>query len=94
MTASFDPMMRIPVTRATFYEHEDVLVEGRAGIAPLDITNLGVDIGVTDGRVTLSGSVNDRISDAYGVEFDLAPAAARLLAAQLMAAAGSLPSSD
>jgi len=55
----------------------------------LGITRLGVDHDVVvHGRVTLS--VGARRDDPYGYEFDLAPSAARLLAAQLLAAADEM----
>jgi hypothetical protein len=86
---TFDGMLQIPVTRADFYAHEDVAWSGaHAGIEALDVEHLGVDVGVTEGRVTMSGS--GASGDGYGLEFDIEPKAARILARQLVLAAEAL----
>jgi len=41
MTTSLDPMVRIPVTRATFYEHEDDGTTGRRAARGQVLTNIG-----------------------------------------------------
>lgn len=82
-------MIRIPILRADFYGHEEDWTPGEpSGIEPLAVDHLGVDVNVhVPGRVTLSASGPHPEEDGYGVNFDLAPASARLLARRLLAAA-------
>jgi excisionase family DNA binding protein len=57
-------------------------------IVDLDVDLLTVDVSVIEvGRVTIAGSTKNKLRDAYGVEFDRAPADARALGRQLIEAA-------
>lgn len=89
MAESFDSMIRIPILRADLYGHEDSAWTsgGTSGIDPFAVDHLGVDTNVqTAGRVTLSASGAHPEYDGYGVDFDLEPNSARLLARRLLAA--------
>ena len=86
MSQEFVSTVEIPVTRATYYPPEGEVGNDSQGTVKLGVTRLGIDHDVVvHGRVTLS--VGARRDDPYGYEFDLEPSAARLLAAQLLAAA-------
>ena len=85
----FQSMVQFPITRAEFYDLEDVAWDApHVGIQVLDVDHLGVDNRVNEGRVTLSAS--GAPSDGYGFEVDLEPQAARALAKHLMLAAEAL----
>ena len=91
MSQEFVSTVEIPVTRATYYPPEGEVGNDSQGTVRIGVTRLGVDHDVVvNGRVTLSAG--DDINDAYGFEFDLEPSAARLLAAQLLAAADEIGS--
>jgi hypothetical protein len=79
----------VPVQRADFYAHEDA--NGGAtfdGITPMEIDMLSVEVNVREtGLITIGASCPDRSWDAYGIEIDITPAAARLLSSQLLVAA-------
>jgi hypothetical protein len=87
---TFDRMHETPVTRAMFYgPQETTWAVAADGMRALDIDHVTVDVDVTElGRVTISGSGTP--NDAFGVEFDLQPAAAKALARQLVLAAEAL----
>jgi len=86
MTQPFDTTVEIPVTRATYYPPDEEVGNDSQGTVKLGVARLGVDHDVVvNGRVTLSAGASR--NDVYGYEFDLEPSAARLLAAQLLAAA-------
>jgi hypothetical protein len=86
MNLEFNPLVEIPVTRATYYLPREEVLDPSAGIVKLRVTHLSVDYDVeSNGCVTLVAAA--RRDDAYGYEFDLVAPAARLLAAQLLAAA-------
>jgi hypothetical protein len=90
MNQVFDPFVSIPTFRARAYAH--TLPEESAPIAgdvlDLDVEHLIVDCNVVKhGLVTLAASTTDADWDSYGLEFDLAPSDARVLARQLIAAA-------
>jgi hypothetical protein len=88
MSQEADAPVLISIERADFYPHRknlDPLVK------KLDTTHLVVDFNVHEvGMVTLAASTQDGGSDPYGIEFDLDPSAARLLAAQLNTAAAQV----
>lgn len=93
MNQQFDSTVEIPVTRTTYYPPEGEVGKLSKGIVKLGVTRLGVDHDVVlNGRVTLSAGAGR--DDAYGFEFDLEPSAARLLAAQLLAAAAETGNLD
>jgi hypothetical protein len=76
--------VEIPLARADFYPHSDAL---GAPITRLEVTHFVVESDVAEaGSVTLAASTTDADHDAYGIEFDLDPSAARPLAAELLAA--------
>ena len=84
MAATPSPSLQIPLARADFYPHSDDL---RAPITRLEVTHFVVESDVDEaGFVTLAASTTAADQDAYGIEFDLDPSAARQLAAELVAA--------
>jgi hypothetical protein len=90
MSHVFDPFITVPTVRARAYPHtwpEDPDPED-APIIDLDVELLAVDCHVVKlGLVTLAASTTHADRDSYGLEFDLAPSDARVLARQLIAAA-------
>jgi hypothetical protein len=93
MSQQFDTAVEIPVTRAAYYPPDGDDGMPSPGVEKLRVTRLGVDHDVVvNGRVTLSAGAGR--NDAYGFEFDLEPSAARLLAAQLLAAAADTGNLD
>jgi hypothetical protein len=96
MTSPFDSMLAFPVTRAQAYPHtwpDDPSPED-APIVDLGIDRLTVDSLVRPGTVTLAASTRNADRDAHGQEFDLAPADARSLGRQLIAAAAECETAD
>lgn len=89
MTVRFNSMLRFATTRAQMYPHWPI--EGESDghpITGLDVDHLTVDVSVIGlGKVTIAASMNDKVHDSYGVEFDLEPSVARALGRQLIAAA-------
>jgi hypothetical protein len=84
VAATPSPSLQIPLARADFYPHSDDL---GAPITRLEVTHFVVESDVVEaGSVTLAASTTDADQDAYGIEFDLDPSAARELAAELLAA--------
>jgi hypothetical protein len=82
--ATPSPYVEVPIARADFYPHSHDL---GAPITRLEVTHLVVDIDVVEeGVITLAASTTAADRDAYGIEFDLAPSAARQLAAEILAA--------
>jgi hypothetical protein len=90
MTTPFNCMRTFPVSRAEAYPHSmpDDPLDAEGPNVVLDDHRLTVDTLVTLGTVTLAASTRNAAADAYGQEFDLAPADARALGRQLIAAAG------
>ena len=89
MKTTFDPTLTFTIARADLYPHTRTQPEWDANtdIEALDVTIIEVDVeSVERHRVTLAATTRDH-ADAYGVELDLEPHTARLLARQLLAAA-------
>lgn len=85
MRETFDSMTEIPVGRADQYPPEAEGLDSDLGIVAIEITDLAVDFDCKEtGFVTLAATGTDAIPS---IEFDLTPAAARLLAIQLLDAA-------
>ena len=88
MTATFDPVTRIGILRADRYPDVEDWSDRSTLVEPLGSDYLAVDADVArSGRVILGSGASDPDADGRGVEFDLEPAAARLLARQLELAA-------
>ena len=86
---TFDNTVQIPIEGATQFPFTSATDFGPPDWnADLAVTHLEVDLHCREvGLVTLAATNDDASSNALGVEFDLQPAAARLLATRLLAAA-------
>jgi hypothetical protein len=87
MDHTFEPLVRIPISRADFYPHGTL----ETPIEELDVTHLLVQSNVIEeGTITLAATKDAPGFVADHLEIDLDPTAARQLATEILAAVTQL----